>query len=412
MEMRGPGRNRFVLALALPLFAAIPLAAQTLNPVVTVLPRPAKTVPDGCEQGLTETPGPRVTPEEKKAAVAPAPEVPLPPPSTTLRGTLRQVQEAAERNDKEGFTNAVGRAASIVEDYPTGGEKTAAAAALKVYNDILAFWNYQYEVPTGAFFDATSRDLFARLKSYPDYERFISDKTIVDSSGTRFYPTRETRDFLVREASARLRRMSGGAVPVPTPAPQPPRVTTKTPAPPTQTPHAKKPVEHKTTTATTKAPTKKTTTTAHKAKPAPAPKTTAHKAPKKHEPVKVAEAPKKVTVTEKPAPKPAPSPAPAPVTTATTAPTKPPSPPPAPHPTETVPSTTTMTPTQTTATTDTATATSATETTDTTATTATAETGTQPTQASPAGSRRNLILPIILIVLGVGVLILLFRTSS
>jgi hypothetical protein len=418
MEMRRPGRRSFVLALALPLVALASLEAQTLNPVVTVLPRAVTSVPNGCEEGPTPAPAPRVTPEEKKAAVAPAPEIPLPPPSTTLRGTLRALQEAAERNDKDAFTTALGRAASIIEDYPPGGEKTAATAALKVYNDVLAFWNYQFEVATGAFFDASSRDLLSRLKAYPDYQNFVADKILVDASGTRLYPTRETRDFLVREAAARLRR--GGAA---SEAKVPASSRTTTPAPkPAQTTHAaspKKPVTKPATKpapspqvahGTTKHTTTKHTTTKHTAtttKPEPSPAATAHKAPQthakkpaakpveKHAPVKIAESPKKVNVTERPAPVPAPptpTPVPVPVTTTTAA-------------------------TQTTATASSDTATTASQAVP-TATTTSATTESTTTQAPvntpvPArGSRRNLILPIILILLGVGVLILLFRTSS
>src|SRR4051812_40410408 len=112
--MRSPGRNPRMLALALTLVAIGPAAAQTLNPVVTVLPRPTSTVPNGCEESLAPPVVPRVMPEEKRNAVpAPAPEAPLPPPSTTLRGTLHDLQSAAERSDKEAFTTALARTASI-----------------------------------------------------------------------------------------------------------------------------------------------------------------------------------------------------------------------------------------------------------------------------------------------------------
>ena len=424
------GRRRLLVVLAFALAAIPPVAAQTLNPVVTVLPRATSTPPNGCDQSLTASPTPRVTPQEKQAAVPPPVEVPQPPPTTTLRGALRDVQDAGERNDRDAFTAALTRAASVIEDYPPGGEKTAAGGVLKVYNDILAFWNYQYEVATGAFFDASSRDLLSRAKAYPDYQNYIADKTIVDATGTRFYPTRETRDFLVREAASRLRRMSGGAAPAP--VPQPSRPATSKPAPkpaqhPAQTPHKPAPSHQPSTTHATPKHTHPPTPhpTKHKASTTPAQKpstatahkpstTTTHKpstatahkpAPPKKAPPQIAEArptPKHV----EPAPvthTAAPVVAPAPSTTTHTA----------------MPVTTTTAATQTTTPMTTTTAPTTTEATATTASTPTETTTSAATEttepspaASPSPSRRNLVIPIILILLGIGVLIVLFRASS
>lgn len=421
--MRSPGRSARVLALAISALAGS-LRAQTLNPVVTVLPRATSSVPQDCEQGLTAAPVPRVTPEEKKAAVVPPqPTEPVAPPSATLRDVMRDLQDAAERGDRDSFRTLFARAKSMVADYPPGAEKNAASEALKVYEDVGAFLDYQYDVPTGAFFDASTDGLLARLKAYPDFQRAIADQTIVDANGTRFYPTRETRAFLVREAAFRLQ---GGRAVTPV-APEPPKVAaTPKPATPKVSTAPKvvpKPASTKpaaTTTKTTRTATKRTSPAAPKTTTkttTPKPATTARvgkpAAPKpatKREPVRIAESHTPPKLSEKPAPRksePAPPPAPpkrspAPAVTETSA---PPPPPPAPSP---APTQTAATETASTATTTTASATAAPM----TSTTSTETTATEGTAESAKASRRNLILPLILIVVGVGVLILLFRTSS
>ncbi|MGZ4778865.1 MAG: hypothetical protein ACXV5L_06690, partial [Thermoanaerobaculia bacterium] len=225
-----------VLALALPLAAIGFASAQTLNPVVTVLSRPTSAVPDECEQGLTTARAPRIQPEEVKAATPKPPPATVmqPPPAATLRGGLREIQDAAERGDRDAFGDALARVHALVATYPTGGERNAANDVLKVYDDLQQVWDYQFQSPTGAFFDASTDNLLASMKPYADYQRFIADKTITDANGARFYPTRETRDFLVREAASRLKR---AGVPVavatkpaatPTVSANPTTTTTKT----------------------------------------------------------------------------------------------------------------------------------------------------------------------------------------
>ena len=397
--MRSPGRRRLALALVLSLTAIVSsLGAQTLNPVVTVLPRATGTVPQDCEQGLTAAPAPRVTPEEKTAAVAEtAPAVPVAPPSATLREVLRDLQAAAQRGDREAFRTLSARAKSMVANYPPGAEKNAANEALKVYDDVEAFLDYQYDTPTGAFFDASTDGLLARMKAYPDYQRAIADQTIVDASGTRFYPTRETREFLVREADARLRGVSvskpvAEKPPAPVPATRPPKPSPG--KPPVTTAHGT--TKHPAATTPKQARPAPAKKPAHPAVAKPAPTKTATKREpvkiaEKHEPVKTAQKREPVKIAEKrepakivtkPAPVPQPAPAPTPATQTV-------APPPAPT-----------------------TTTAAAATTGTTTTTAASTATGGTTQPASTPSRRKLIIPLILIVVGVGVLIFLFRRSS
>jgi hypothetical protein len=56
-------------------------------------------------------------------------------------------------------------------------------------------WTYSVTDPIGAFY---GRDLYERLnRAYPGYAAYIADYRIVDNRGNAFYPTSETRAFLL-----------------------------------------------------------------------------------------------------------------------------------------------------------------------------------------------------------------------
>jgi hypothetical protein len=430
-----------MLVPALALAAIAPLAAQTLNPIVTVLSRPTSTVPEECEQGLAPSPAPRIVPEEVRAAVPkPTPATAMvPPPTASLRGVLREIQDAAERGDRDGFHDALARAHGFVDGYPPGGEKKAANDVLKVYDDLQSIWDYLFQSPTGAFFDA-STDNLSMMKGYPDYQRVIADQTIVDATGTRFYPTRETRDFLVREAAARLKRMGiTAAAAKPAPATTTPAVVERAPkkVPVVEHPPIRREPASAVAGRSTK-PKPHPTKVAYKATKPPA--KVAAKAPKKSvaPPVKIAAKTAKPSVTRPTATKPTV----APPTSAARTPevrgtpqTSVPRPPPPPTSTALLttgtaapppPATTSTMPTTTSAQTTSglplsplasSPLTSSTQTVATERPVQTTSTEPQPRAepqppAARGESRRSLILPLILIVVGVGVLILLFRTSS
>ena len=442
-------RSRRCLQLLLPMIAAMCLSAapqQQLNPTVKVLPAATSTVPPECEEGLAPQPRPRVTAEEKAAArqvIAP-PEMQA-PPSNDLRTTLRDVQTAAERNDRASFIDSLARAKTILTAYPTGGERAAAEKAMAVFNDINTLWDYQL-TPAGSFFDASS-DLFKMLSAYPGYDTFIRRQVLVDQAGAKFYPSSESRAFLTQIAADRLKDLGIKSTAARMAAPPPAVQTTSAPAV-----HEKAAVIHERapraaqTASSAPAPHKrhvmnsapktqraaKATGSKHKplqvasAKPAPQKKPVeATSAPKSASPEKTptvaaktvstastkSAAPATTTQAEPPVASTTKTVAPAVTDTGTT---------PAPQPATTAsvaPSTVTASDTAVPATTA-ATGSEATSTaiaTDTTATADTASTDTTGTgekeQPGRPGEPRNLLWPIILIVVGVGVLILLFRTS-
>jgi hypothetical protein len=68
------------------------------------------------------------------------------------------------------------------------------------YADLHHLWTYAVTDPIGAFY---GEELHARLaRAYPGYAAFIADYQIVDRNGNAFYPTAETRQFLLQYASS------------------------------------------------------------------------------------------------------------------------------------------------------------------------------------------------------------------
>jgi len=439
MKIRALG----LVAIAAAAFSAF---AQTtsLNPTVKLLQKPQSPVPAECLTDASQEALPALEPEQ------PAPEQALNnvPPSNDLRASLRRLQVAAEGDDYTAFKAAYAEARRAIAAHPAGGERNAANEALQVFTDLGRVWDYVMASPTGSFFDATIQggSLLAALRRYPAYAQTIADQTII-TGGRTLYPTRETRTFLARESSRRLSRLgistptkvAQGRQPeppprrvTPVPAPQPPppqkkpaQVAAKTPKPkvaakiagpatapkprPATTKH--KPVEK---TAEVKIPKKPIIESPPMVKSKPVVTPPVKSKPVVTPPVKVAEAkpipmpPPIVTTTTAPPAKPVPTTttiAPPPATTTT-----------APPPTTTTaapPTTTTATTTTAAPATDTSVSASTTSSTDTTvtATSDTAATATVP----PAGKQNgnmNLILAVVLILVGIGVLVILFRASD
>lgn len=434
------------------LVAGIALTASAqLNPTVAVLPKPATLVPIECEQGLapqkmarldvSQIPEPQTSAADNSA-----------PPSVTLRGSLRDAQTAGEHSDRAAFTDALSRAKVILDSYPNGAERTAATDVVHVFDDVDRVWTYQFDSPTGAFFDGSS-PLLATLRAYPGFEAAVAED-VIETGGRKLYPSRESRLFLLRESSRRLARLgvrSGTVIAETSPASDEdrsahhalPRVVRRVPGAKTTAP-ASQPKKHvstaSSTTAKKPAATSSKSTTSHTTKhhekraaapaihtPRPKPVKVAeaapkpvekhesapkhesspkHEAPPKHETPKQEKAPVPAPATQTVAP-PAPMPAPAAATTTSGSMTSP----------STATQTSSPAPTTTSATTSSApdTSTSSTVATTSSATDTTASTASSAAPAPPApqSSRtRNVVLPILLILVGVGVLVVLFRASS
>ncbi|HSP14693.1 MAG TPA: hypothetical protein VLV78_08070 [Thermoanaerobaculia bacterium] len=399
--------RQFVRLLLLLAVVALPgIGAAQLNPTVKVLPRATSPVPPECVEGAATQTAVRL-PEERTVAVRDTSADMLPPPTATLRGELQRAVEAAQRNDRETFREALGRAKKLLASYPPGGERTAADQLMAVLDDVNRLGDFQFTSPTGSFFDAGG-DISKMLARYPGYDAFIRRQAIVDQNGVKFYPTHESRDFLMQQVSAPYVRMTGKRMPAPS---EPPRVAPLppvTPKPPAQVatpkprPRALKPVLHEARA--------KTTSHRRKAKESPSPPPAA--TPKKVEvpPTTTSSAiaapvappvttPKKVEVP------------PATTRNATAAPVAPPV-----TTTTAEPATATTFTTATAASTTTGPTTTTEATTTTSGPTATAETTSATDTAAqpkkPEQSGRSFFVPALLILVGLGVLVVLFRASS
>lgn len=186
---------------------AFPVAAQQrpLNPVVVVREHPTSAVPPECEQGLAPAVprAPQPSPEP-----APLPETSAQIANQDVAQALREVQAAAETNDHERFVAALAVARAAADAAPPGGQRDVANDALKVESDIDRLWSFSLDSPTGAFFDASSEGgtLLTMLRQYPDFGKTVADSTLLVGDQT-LYPTRESRQFLIRQAATRLVRL-------------------------------------------------------------------------------------------------------------------------------------------------------------------------------------------------------------
>ncbi|HUP50379.1 MAG TPA: hypothetical protein VNA04_16510 [Thermoanaerobaculia bacterium] len=212
-------------------FSAAALLAQSprLNPTVTVLPQATAPVPPECD----EVTAPQPVPRPRVAEISPPQRQPPPEPAAAprpdLRSQLRDAHAAALGRDRDAFQAALAGAKSMLAAAPPGAERNAAADAIAAFDDLAALWDYQFSTPTGAFFDAGAGDgaLLRSLTRYRGYEEFIRRQAIVDANGVRYYPTRESSEFLLGIAGERLTR---AGVPAGRQVEAPPRTTV--PAPP------------------------------------------------------------------------------------------------------------------------------------------------------------------------------------
>ena len=379
-------RRLIVLCSVAAISASLFGQSALLNPTVKVLPNARTIVPPECVEGGAPAPIIAEAPRETAPATASA------PPSIDLKTRLRGVQAAAERDNRDEFKRALADARSAVNAYPTGGERDASNDAMQVYSDLEKIWDYAFNSASGAFIDANSEGgvMTNIIRRYPDYNRFIRDSTLT-VGGQVIYPTRETRQFLTAEAARRLARL-GVRVPTrvaeqpPPPVPQPqPRVPTTTKPAPSKarvTPPART-AQHATTTAH-RAPVK----SSHKQTP-PKKVASASVTPPKPRVAKTTSSPPPTTQTQRAAEG---GGAP-PMTTTTTTPAEGGGAPPM---------------TTTTTTTAAESTTSAAPATDTTAT----STSSPAQRPGGGGGRMNVLFAVILIVVGIGVLIVLFRASD
>lgn len=153
-----------------------------------------------------------------------AAEIPLAEPTVVLAvEPIRDFAEptlldAARANDFVSFDALYAAARSRGED-------------VSRFATLHELWTYSVTDPIGAFY---GRELYDRLaRAYPGYEAYIADYRIIDSRGNAFYPTSETRAFLidriVEGQTPRVQIAEAGVVQASSPAPRVVRASSPAP---------------------------------------------------------------------------------------------------------------------------------------------------------------------------------------
>lgn len=222
--------------VGLPLFTLCVLLALTgqtwpLNPLVQRNANANGAVPVECEQGLTPAPSPRIDVAEIRREMVLTAATMAAPPSRSLRGELEAVQTALVQNDRPSFDLHLANAKGLLKNYPTGAERNLAQDVVGVFDDAARVWDAQFESP----FFAPGTDAYARASRYPGYEDAVRRQLLMDDADHRFYPAAESRDFLARISAQRLGPLGIRATQTAarttreaTPRPQPSNVTTTT----------------------------------------------------------------------------------------------------------------------------------------------------------------------------------------
>ncbi len=173
-----------------------------LNSLVARVDQPRGPIPAECEQGLAPTPPLRVETRELDIP-EPEPAEPVAPPSGALRTALQETQLALTRNDRPAFNAALARTKALLDGYPTGAERRTAEEIVRLHESAARLWDAQYEAP---FFGETDPE-YALVRDLPGYAEAIRRNTLTDDRDRRFYPTAESRAFVADLAGERLQRL-------------------------------------------------------------------------------------------------------------------------------------------------------------------------------------------------------------
>jgi hypothetical protein len=123
-------------------------------------------------------------------------DLPVEPVRSPITNSLA---DAARRHDFPTFDSM----------YRTAVSRTSVAA----FEELHSLWTWAMTDPIGAFYGQQRYERYVRM--FPHYARFIEEYRIVDSNGNSFFPTAETRRFLLEQAlnGAPVTRVAAAAAP-------------------------------------------------------------------------------------------------------------------------------------------------------------------------------------------------------
>ncbi len=118
-------------------------------------------------------------------------------PEIAIRNELR---EAAVANDLERFDAALERARDHIETMPLGKRRNSFRQAILIGTDMSRLWHFAVTDPNGMYYDDERLPFYYEhlAADYQGYAKFIEEYRVIDRTGLPQYPSRETRDFLLR----------------------------------------------------------------------------------------------------------------------------------------------------------------------------------------------------------------------
>ena len=129
-----------------------------------------------------------------------------PKPALT-QAILDELLKAATAEDLPRFDAAVERARTAIESMPLGSARNRFRRAIMTGEDVSRVWHFAVTDAEGSYYNEERLPFYYDhlVADHPAYRRFIAEYAIIDH-GRMFYPTRETRTFLLKELENIRRR--------------------------------------------------------------------------------------------------------------------------------------------------------------------------------------------------------------
>jgi hypothetical protein len=120
---------------------------------------------------------------------------------------IDELLKASAAEDLPRFDAAVERARTAIESMPLGNTRNNFRRAIMIGEDVSRVWHFAITDAGGSYYDEERLPFYydRLVADYRAYARFIAEYAINDH-GLMFYPTRETRAFLLKELENIRRR--------------------------------------------------------------------------------------------------------------------------------------------------------------------------------------------------------------
>jgi hypothetical protein len=129
------------------------------------------------------------------------------PKPVSTQSIIDELLKAAAAEDLPRFDAGVERARAAIESMPLGKARNNFRRAIMIGEDVSRVWHFAISDAEGSYYDEERLPFYYDhlVADHPPYARFIAEYAINDH-GRMFYPTRETRAFLMNELETIRRR--------------------------------------------------------------------------------------------------------------------------------------------------------------------------------------------------------------